>query len=328
MTFREKIESLNSLIEEVLTPLIDNDYVLWECPYYCNIGDILIWEGELEFLKKVNYKRLGINSMDTCNFPELSAETIILLQGGGNFGDFWRTAQDFRLKVCQRYPSNRIIIFPQTIFYEEKRLLDADAQIMSEHKDLTICVRDTSSYQLVKQHFKNKVLLLPDMAFCISQERLKPFLKTEGKKNLLLKRVDKEMATCPLNTFSDIETDISDWPTYEKKDFATLLFDKANQINRYISRTSFLFMIRPLSNRIINYWAITVYRRHLLKVGVNFLSGYKVLYTTRLHVLILGILLHKKCVVIDNFYGKNSSFYATWLEDLENVSMFSGSEKL
>lgn len=53
MNFLEKKKQLRTIIEEKLTPLIDNDYVLYGLPYYNNIGDTLIWEGELEFLKKL-----------------------------------------------------------------------------------------------------------------------------------------------------------------------------------------------------------------------------------------------------------------------------------
>ena len=51
MTCEEKIWELRQIIEEQLTPLINNDYVLYDLPYYSNIGDLLIWEGELSFLK-------------------------------------------------------------------------------------------------------------------------------------------------------------------------------------------------------------------------------------------------------------------------------------
>ena len=56
MNSSEKIEILKSRIEEVLRPLIDRDYVLLELPYYENIGDILIWEGERHFLEKLPYR--------------------------------------------------------------------------------------------------------------------------------------------------------------------------------------------------------------------------------------------------------------------------------
>ena len=51
MNYQEKITDLRKKIKDKLSPLIDNDYVLLDLPYHKNIGDILIWAGEIEFLK-------------------------------------------------------------------------------------------------------------------------------------------------------------------------------------------------------------------------------------------------------------------------------------
>lgn len=314
MDFENKINFLRKKIEDALIPLIDHDYVLWECPYYCNIGDVLIWEGELEFLKKVKYKCIKMASQYTCDFPILSPDILILLQGGGNFGDLWRSTQEFRLKVCQMYPNNKIIIFPQTVFYEAQQLLYADAQILSQHQNLTICCRDEISYQLVSQHFKNKILLLPDMAFCISTERLQAFcVPEECNKGLFLKRTDKEFPVSDFLISSAINIETHDWPTYERKFVMNHLFETLLRVKEHFN-LHFL-------NRFIDHWAFYIYRKYLVKIGVRFLSQYGIIYTTRLHVFILGILLHKKCIIIDNSYGKNSSFFHTWLKDLEHVEM-------
>lgn len=319
MDFKDKVDFLSKKIEETLIPLIDHDYVLWECPYYCNIGDILIWEGELELLKKVKHKCLDIASRYTCDFPTLTPDVIILLQGGGNFGDLWYEAQKFRLKVCEKYPKNKIIIFPQTIFYENSKTLLSDAKIMSEHRNLTICARDMVSYQVLKKYFKNNILLLPDMAFCISVSNLRKYCQMETEKGLFLKRTDKELSASVFELPVDMKIDIHDWPTYEKKFLMNIIFETLLRIKNHFN---FNFL-----NSILNRWAITIYRRDLITIGVKFLSSYSVIYTTRLHVLILGVLLQKKCIIIDNSYGKNSSFFETWLEDLEQVEIISKEDK-
>ena len=51
------------------------------------------------------------------------------------------------------------------------------------------------------------------------------------------------------------------------------------------------------------------------------LGAYKTIYTTRLHAAILGVLLGKKVVFMDNSYGKNRGFYETWLKDCNSVKM-------
>lgn len=65
MNFESKNDQLRSIIYRELLPLIDNDYVLYDIPLHNNIGDLLIWEGELSFLKDVPYKMIDSCSIDT-----------------------------------------------------------------------------------------------------------------------------------------------------------------------------------------------------------------------------------------------------------------------
>lgn len=43
------IEKLQEIIIRNLVPKINEDYALLDIPNHCNIGDNLIWEGELNF---------------------------------------------------------------------------------------------------------------------------------------------------------------------------------------------------------------------------------------------------------------------------------------
>ena len=56
MSNRDKILSYRDLIKKKLIPLINADYVLLDVPNHPNIGDNLIWEGELRFLENIHYK--------------------------------------------------------------------------------------------------------------------------------------------------------------------------------------------------------------------------------------------------------------------------------
>lgn len=311
MTFEEKIAQLRGKIEEALLPLIDNDYVLWDCPYYSNIGDILIWQGELEFLQNTKCKCLGYASKDTCRFPKLPENVIILLQGGGNFGDLWKEHQEFRLQVVQAYPNNRIIVFPQTVFYQDEDLMQRDAQIMGEHKHLVLCARDQKSYELLQKDFTNTVLLLPDMAFCISTIHKKKSCCVSPKRGLYLNRSDKEFADNKINLPENLES--HDWPTYERRYLVIKILNGLLRVKRYCNSN--------LLDRVVDFWAYKRLRCDLINTGVSFLAKYDIIYTTRLHVLILSILLGIECYVIDNNYGKCINFYQAWLEDLQCVNL-------
>ena len=54
MTSAEKVAQLRALLCDTLLPLINNDYIFLDIPYYSNPGDTLIWEGTECLLKHRN----------------------------------------------------------------------------------------------------------------------------------------------------------------------------------------------------------------------------------------------------------------------------------
>ena len=164
-----KINNLKLIIDEVLAPEITNDYIYLDLPYYTNIGDTLIWEGTKEFLRSLPYKCLYASDMNYFVEQSISSNTIILLQGGGNFGDLYREHTNFRKKIIQLYPQNKVIILPQSVYYENEQNLLNDIIFYSKYKNVLICTREQFSYQFIKSKFlHNRVLLMPDLAFYIN----------------------------------------------------------------------------------------------------------------------------------------------------------------
>lgn len=322
MALKNQQEELSCIIERTLLPLIDNDFVLWGLPYHSNIGDILIWEGEENLLRKTKYKCLDRCSQFTCRFPNLSENVIIVLEGGGDFGDVWRMVQEFRLKVVKRYPNNKIVILPESVHYIDEKLLLADGKEFAKHTNVTICVRDTLSYKKLRSYFKNNILLVPDMAFCIPLESLTPFVSSTQDKTLLLKRRDKELLDFSIPMDVDItKSDTGDWPSFEKNTLIMKLFYGLSRCRSISSTGPLKHLFFPFLCFLENKFAYYIVRPYLLRVGVRFISKYKMIYTTRLHVLILSVILGKRVLFWDNSYGKNSSFYESWLSELDNVSM-------
>lgn len=322
--FSEKIASLCRLIENELLPLIDGDYVLWDVPYHGNIGDILIWQGEIGFLNKVKYKCLNMASKDTCMFPALSGKTIILLHGGGNFGDLWRGQQEFRLKVIEHYPQNKIIVLPQTVYYQNTDLMYADSSAMASHRNLFLCARDERSFHILKQNFRNPVMLLPDMAFGITTEYIGKWrCKRKKEKNLIVKREDKEAVGIPVLLGDRAgDADIRDWPSFQDKGFLIVCFWKMCCLQIRLKNSRIFSFLSDILAWWVDKTMFYCIRPRLIKQGVRFISGYHHIFTTRLHVMILSVLLSKPVTFLDNSYGKNTAFYLTWLEDLDEVEPF------
>ena len=102
-----------------LKEIIDRDYVLLDLPNYRNIGDQLIYIGELDFLKKLPFNCLLSSSVTFFNNP--IANQMILLQGGGNFGDLYPVHQNYRENIIIQYPNNKILIFPTSLHFDDER---------------------------------------------------------------------------------------------------------------------------------------------------------------------------------------------------------------
>ena len=308
MNAKDLKEKLQSIIESKLSPLIDSDYVYWDLPYHINIGDTLIWQGTLDFLKDKPYTMLDYGNSVTASLSKLSEDTIILLHGGGNFGDIYGSSQNFRKDIVNRYPHNKIIVLPQTIYFKDKNIEKKDFLFFAQHKNLYLCVRDQTSYDLACQYLeKDKILYLPDMAFCIEDETLIKSSMT-GKK-LLMSRIDVEAVPVDQKYIEKVDIQ-SDWPTFQKSPIYCNYLKFLLAVNRKLlngrgSKPSLLV-------KYINHFAMNRARKKLIDTGIQFINGFDEVYTTRLHGCILALLLDKKIVLLDNSYGKNRAYYDAW----------------
>lgn len=324
-----RIEDFKNIISDTYRPLIDNDYVLLDVPNHKNIGDNLIWKGEEDFLKTINHKCLYSANHYTFQKKKVPEGAILLLHGGGNFGDIYSEVQEFRLKLIKDFPNNKIIFFPQTVHYYNDEKFEEDVAVFKNHKNLYITARDINSKQLLKNKgLTEKVLLCPDMAFWID---LRSFF--DGKinsKSLYLKRVDSELNSQYTDThilsllkeeIPSNEVYILDWPTFKNNKFKDIWLGRLDRLETIISR---ILVNIPLFERLIDpRYGLKSKKnqKRYIAMGVNFLNGYDYIYTTRLHGFILSVLLNKNVKIIDNSYGKNSGFYNTWMKDFEKIEL-------
>lgn len=331
-----EIAHLKSLLHEGLAPLLTGRCVLLDCPYYANVGDTLIWQGTLDFLHAHGQSLEGFGSLHTWDFRALDEDVVVLLSGGGSFGDLWRPLQEFRLRVVEAYPLNRIVILPQTVFYEDAGLLVSDLATLLRHHSLTVCVRDERSLTLLSGRLPD-VLLLPDMAFCISEL---PSFGAPRRSRLLLQRRDKEAADVGAEAFpsaagvsggavsAPVGGEIRDWPPLEHTGWDVWILYKLSGLAAGRAGTS---VVRGCSGaggavkrsagrrwpgrlfaRMADRWAFRVVRPRNIASGVRLLARYETICSTRLHGAILALLMHRRVVLLDNSYGKNSSFAKTW----------------
>lgn len=209
-------DDIREMIRNALLPVIGKKCVLFNLPYHDNVGDVLIWEGEETFFKENGIECIGRSSVYTFDCCKLEPDVTICINGGGYFGDSWRGFQEEINTIVKYYPNNRIVVFPQSVYYGDMDNMQLDSEVLGAHHDLFICARDQLSYTFLRKFFSNTILLIPDMALYIPERNMRiveTASKKQEEKKLFLKRTDKEATD--LSRFDMEGMDIHDWPTIE-----------------------------------------------------------------------------------------------------------------
>ena len=310
------IDNLKLKIDKSLSNILLKKCLLLDAPFYENVGDVLIYEGEKALFKKYNITIVGIYSHKTFKPINIDNETFIAINGGGNMGDIYPEHLKFLESILLLYPNNRIIVFPQTFYFQNKDEENRILSNLSRFENLYICSRDTRSYNIVSKYFKNagQSLLVPDMAFFIDRNVLLKYVETTTKKVLFIKRVDAEQ-TNRNNITNNISVNISDWPSFQHSIKKASLIAKI--LNNLYDKLE-IKIIRHLINIVWNKY-FPIHCRLMVEEGVKFISPYETIHTTRLHGAILSILLDKDVYIYDNSYGKNFYFYDTWLKNNSSI---------
>lgn len=298
---------------EVLIKLIaGRSFHYVDIPVHGNIGDLLIMLGSLAFFRKHGIRPRIIAPAFAYDEKWIRDDEVILFHGGGNFGDLYADfgMQALRERVVANYPNNRIIVLPQTIHFTSQAERQGSAQIFRQHPDLHLCVRDAASYEIAREFSKN-VYLLPDMA-----HQLYPLSAISDSKphgNLRISRTDGEKLTAHIANILPMHT-TTDWPA--------LIGDSERHIEmfRKVMRKSHKLGLTRIANRLLmDSWAR--YCQMLVGNAIQLFASHEHIFTDRLHGHILACLMDKPNTVIDNSYGKNSTYVTAWTECSDLVSV-------
>lgn len=301
--------SLLEQIHSTLGPLIPSGVplALLDFPNHSNVGDSAIWLGERLYLG-----RQGMRVTYTCSNRTYSEDRLrarvgkgpILIHGGGNLGDLWPHHEALREAVIRAFPRNKIIQLPQSIWFREQQNLARARAIFDRHPDLTILVRDRRSLEFARNEFRATSLLCPDMAFALGPLS-RPLIPERDVVCLLRQDIESSgdrSSPTELNAVS------VDWLADESS--VRLRLDRflADQCGRRPRASDWCSSVLvPLRQVLWDGLA-----RERVRRGCAMLSRGKVVITDRLHGHILSLLLGIQHVVLDNSYGKVSSFYETW----------------
>lgn len=302
------MDVLKKQLRQILNviPQGSNIYYL-DYPVHSNGGDLLIMKGTEAFFKDNQIRvRARYSVLD---FPEtlvIPKDHIIVLHGGGNFGDLYPAHQKLREKIITGYPQHRIVILPQTIFYKKESEFDRTAHIFNRHNDVHLYVRDPFSHEMATMKFnKCSIYLSPDMAHQLWPIQPK---SSPGKDLLCFFRTDIEKTRAQEQLERSGQGDYLDWTSlYNRVEKKSI-----NMIVRMMSKGGV-----PLPMQKI--WGM--YTDYLVDKAIKRFSGYKIVQTSRLHGHILSCLMDKPNTLLDNSYGKNSNYYNTWTSGIKSAQL-------
>ena len=303
---------LSQRIDETLIPLIagrSERICIIDPPGYANVGDSAIFLGELAFLRR-NFPDARIDFFDTVNYTPacdrfIRDSSVILLQGGGNFGELWPRHHVMRSVILNRFRGKPIVQFPQSICFTTQAATDETARAIERHGNFTLLVRDRKSLAFAEKHFPCTTLLCPDMAFALGNFERKP----ASVDFFCLLRQDKEVVTDHSRLLEVLNTiggtlDVADWIEAPGS--------RLGHRNKRLGKTwrRFPWTIRP--TRSYAFRLRERYARERLAFGLGLLSKGSMVITDRLHAHILCGLMGVRHLLFDSVDGKVSALHEAW----------------
>lgn len=268
--------------------------VLGETPLYGNIGDLAIAEAEKAYLEHNNVKYYeyteGSNRIQQMLEIEknISEDTVVLLQGGGNMGNRYFGLDIKRASAIEVFRKNKIIIMPQTVDYEGSlgealRIYMND--VYEKHGNVHLFAREKGSYLKMKKYFPNiDVQLAPDivMTYKIPEDNT-------AREN-----------QCLFVFRNDGEKNVED----------ELIKKLHQQVKKYYPSLNIVS-----TDTVMDSSVVLKNRKKIVASKLNEFRNSKLIITDRLHGMIFAAITSTPCVAFDNKNKKISNVYNTWIKN-------------
>ncbi|REC97323.1 pyruvyl transferase EpsO [Microbacterium sp. AG157] len=316
----ESLDAVRAFTSSVLQGALSDasEVVLLDIPTHENVGDNMIWQGEIEYLKRLRVRvayEADIFRHSNKLLDRLAPGAPILLHGGGNFGDVWPVFQEFRERVVADHHDRRIVQLPQTVYFQSpSRAAQANA-ILSAHPNFTLLVRDTDSLERALAALPDvNVRLCPDMA--LGWTPRETLTRGEPQGILVLAREDKEAAG-DLAAEVELHLESSD----EVRDWRLTGWQKAlwkvTRVPGRLARLAPWLRDNALMFRVVQR-ANDFNRKQNLLAGLTLVRGRRAVITNRLHAHVLAGLLSVPHVVTENNYGKIGPIFENYTHVLRS----------
>ncbi len=268
---------------------------------YGNLGDVAITYAQKKFLSD-NFKDYEVITLPiSATYSSLkslkqrmTSNDIVTIVGGGNMGDMYEDIEEQRRFIIRKFKNNKIISFPQTIDFSNTKKGRASQKrsqkVYNSHKDLILFAREEKSLAKMKQLFKAKVVLAPDIVLSLN----------ETKKNQI--RSKKKVVIC---IRQDEESSLSH---QDKKELYGILHDRYEVVEH---RDTHIGDVKLSDDEA---------KRALEDIWTSFRSA-DLVVTDRLHGMIFCAITSTPCIAINNSNGKVAGVYKAWIDRLSSIAL-------
>ena len=275
---------------------------LMNTPCHDNLGDQAITVAEISFIKSFIPEGVAFEEINEhrCNeycikilSRHISRDSIICIHGGGNIGSLYPYMHRITQNIVNTFPENRIVIFPQSVFFEDTSEGHAELtktqECFGNHKDLHIFTRDQRSYHFTQKHFLGSAsYLTPDIVATLN--RCDTSVEREGI--LMCMRNDKEKSI----------TDV----VVKEIEECCLKHQKVRYTDTMLSIQEYRELGLKVSAK---------RREQIIDKKLEEFRSAKLAITDRLHGMIFCMITGTPCIALDNTYNKVAEQYY-WFRDL------------
>lgn len=273
--------------------------VLLDYPEYDNVGDSAIWVATREFLRS---RRIKVDHVASRRLYDrravrrhLGKDTVILLSGGGNFGDLWPEHQLLREAVVADFDDARIVQLPQSLHFDDHGAKERSLARLAAHPRLLVLARDRRTHETLSKAGLS-TQLCPDVVHLL-QPRIRA---VAGDGVVTIARSDLERAS----GLGGYEAGWQDWVQAPR--------DVPEQLRRTISGASRLLRLSGGADLALWRRAGEPLARARLDRGLRLIDRHHTVVTDRLHAVLLGVMSGRRVLASDNSYGKVFGYLDTW----------------
>lgn len=304
------------------------DVALIDAPNQRNVGDSLIWAGEIAY-----FQRLGLRiryicdlwSYDPDGLRKAMPEGVVLFHGGGNFGDLWPGHQILREKVARDLTDYRVVQLPQSIYFEDEARAAGANAVLGRHPDFHVLVRDTLSMTRAADQLPDvSISFCPDMALGWTAPPTVRARAADAERVVVIARADKEASSGLDSVDQDwlpgTQTEVTDWAALSAASWRWRVYRNLSLCTRFYAkvRKRIRFLPVRLPNKVA-HWVITRINDVNVSNAVDLYSGASAVVTDRLHAHILAALMGIPHVVLDNNYQKVSQIMRDYSGEFTTV---------